>query len=64
MIHAHDVEGVCLYEDMEDGAALETADERPPDFTAHLFRSNDYNLSSLVSAPGSGPDWHTPTPHI
>lgn len=64
VINARDVEGVDLYEDMSDRDALGEDDERPPDFTSHVFRSNDFNLSYMESEPGGVLDWHTHTPHM
>jgi len=59
-----DVEGVDLYEDMGDPDHVGEEGEHPPDFTAHLFRSNDFNISYMESEPGGVLDWHTHTPHM
>ena len=37
--------------------AIGEADETPPDFTSHIFRSNDFNISSMESEPGGVLDW-------
>lgn len=59
-----DIEGVDLYEDADDTDEIGEDDENPPDFTAHLFRGNDFNLSYMESEPGGVLDWHTHTPHM
>jgi quercetin dioxygenase-like cupin family protein len=64
VIDARDVEGVDLYEDAEDRDVVGEDDERPPDFTSHVFRSNDFNLSYMESEPGGVLDWHTHSPHM
>lgn len=64
VIDAREVEGVDLYEDMDADDEFGESDERPPDFTSHVFRSNDFNLSYMESEPGGVIDWHTHTPHM
>lgn len=64
VVRARDVDGVDLYEDVEDADAVGEAGERPPDFTSHVFRSNDFNVSYMESEPGGVLDWHTHTPHM
>jgi quercetin dioxygenase-like cupin family protein len=59
-----DVDGIDLYRDIDDPSELGGDDEQPPDFTAHLFRSNDFNISYMESEPGGTLDWHTHTPHM
>jgi quercetin dioxygenase-like cupin family protein len=63
-IEAREVEGIDLYEDTDDGEEVGEADESPPDFTSHVFRSNDFNISYMESQPGGVIDWHTHTPHM
>jgi quercetin dioxygenase-like cupin family protein len=63
-IDAESVEGIDLYEDMDDPDEVGEADESPPDFTSHVFRSNDFNISYMESEPGGVIDWHTHTPHM
>lgn len=63
-IRARDVEGIDLYEDAEDVDEVGEGDETPPDFTSHVFRSNDFNISYMESEPGGTIDWHTHTPHM
>jgi mannose-6-phosphate isomerase-like protein (cupin superfamily) len=58
-----DVEGLNMYKSMDNPSDLGTSDENPPDFTAHMFRSNDFNISFMKSEPGGVLDWHTHTPH-
>lgn len=64
VIDAREVEGIDLYEDMENPDEVGGADERPPDHASHLFRSNDFNVSYLEAEPGGVLDWHTHTPHM
>jgi quercetin dioxygenase-like cupin family protein len=63
-IRARDVEGVDLYEDAEDIDEVGEEGESPPEFTSHIFRSNDFNLSYMEAEPGQVLDWHTHTPHM
>jgi quercetin dioxygenase-like cupin family protein len=63
-IRARDVEGIDLYEDAEDSDDIGEADESPPEFTSHIFRSNDFNISYMEAEPGQILDWHTHTPHM
>ncbi|WP_458190677.1 hypothetical protein [Haladaptatus sp. NG-WS-4] len=63
-IRVNDVAGVDLYSEMNDQDSLGEDDERPPEFTSHLFRSNDLNISYMESEPGGVLDWHTHTPHM
>ncbi|PSP91172.1 hypothetical protein BRC87_04085 [Halobacteriales archaeon QS_4_66_20] len=63
-IRVDDVEGIDLYEDAEDADDIGDEDESPPDFTAHLFRSNDFNVSYMESESGGVLNWHTHTPHM
>lgn len=63
-MRVEDVGGIDLYEEMDDADELGEADEHPPDFTAHLFRSNDFNISYMESEPGGVLDWHTHSPHM
>jgi len=63
-IRAREVDGIDLYEDAEDVDDVGEADESPPDFTSHVFRSNDFNISYMESEPGGTIDWHTHTPHM
>lgn len=64
-INVDDVDGIDLYSEMDDPEALGDADdEQAPDFTAHLFRSNDFNISYLESEPGGVLDWHTHDPDM
>jgi quercetin dioxygenase-like cupin family protein len=59
-----DVEGIDLYKDMSNKNEFGEDEEQPPDFTSHLFRSNDFNISYMESEPGGTLDWHTHTPHM
>ncbi len=63
-LRVEDVEGIDLYRDMAEPDSLGEDDEQAPDFTAHLFRSNDFNISYMESEPGGTIDWHTHTPHM
>ncbi|PSP24602.1 hypothetical protein BRC61_01695 [Halobacteriales archaeon QH_10_65_19] len=63
-IRTDDVEGIDLFDDVDNTDELGNDDESPPDFTAHLFRSNDFNISFMESEPGGVLDWHTHTPHM
>lgn len=63
-IRARAVEGIDLYEDAEDVDDVGESEENPPDFTSHIFRSNDFNISYMESEPGGVIDWHTHTPHM
>lgn len=63
-IRAEEVEGIDLYDDMGESESLGEGDETPPDFTSHVFRSNDFNISYMESEPGGILDWHTHTPHM
>ena len=51
-IRTDDVEGIDLFDDVDNTDELGNNDESPPDFTAHLFRSNDFNISFMESEPG------------
>jgi len=61
-IDVRDVEGIDLYSEMADPESLGEEGESSPEFTAHLFRSNDFNISYMEGEPGSILDWHTHPP--
>ncbi|MFC3958786.1 cupin domain-containing protein [Halovivax cerinus] len=63
-LRVDDVEGIDLYEDAGEQESIGDDGESPPDFTAHLFRSNDFNVSYMESEPGGVLDWHTHSPHM
>lgn len=63
-IDARNVEGIDLYADADDQDDIGEDDEAPPEFTSHIFRSNDFNISYMEAEPGQIIDWHTHTPHM
>lgn len=63
-IDARNVEGIDLYADAGDKDSIGEEDETTPEFTSHIFRSNDFNISYMEANPGEILDWHTHTPHM